>query len=865
MQRFWNRIKTLVLRRRREQELHDEIAAHLRMDARERIDSGTDPEEARRAARQDFGNLVLITEDTRAAWGWTTAEQWVQDVRYGLRNLRRSPTFTVVSVLTLALGIGATTAIFSLVNAALLRPLPYPAADRLVAVYSVNPSPTGGLWTVSPADFQDWRKESRSFENLAAYSGNGLSLWIDDKPETIAAARVTSNFFDTFGVPPFLGRGFESTDDLNSSGSLVLNHRLWQTRFGGDPAVIGKQVRMDGGSATIIGVMPPDFRFPDAAEAWNLMGGGEYGFRSTRYWQVVGRLRDGVSLEAAQAEMQSITGRLAELYSKDDKNWSVQTLPLNRALVRDVSRALWILMGAVGFVIVITCANVAGLTLVRSMSRGREVAVRLALGASGLRLARQLLVEGLLISFFGAVTGLLLAKWSVAGLFSLLPRTAWTPLMRFREVVQLDSRVLLFAVLVSAFTALILTLAPALGSLKRGLAQSVRLGLQSMQTYAEHRLYKFLVVGQFACAIVLLAGAGLLIQSFIRMLHVDHGYDPEGLVIMSFPQPAGNRAFFEEALERIKAVPGVESVAAMSFNRFGQLNFPFNREDRPLPNGDVLVRYSSITPDYFHVLRTRLLSGRGFDEHDSAQSAGVAIINEKLARDYFPGEDPVGRRIVLAYNRQRISRLIVGVAADVRQDAPGEPIKPEILVPWKQLPWLAATLVIRAGDTAGAQKLVQEAIWAVDRDVPPSNAETLDQVLSAEVATPRLFMILFGLFSIVALLLAGLGIYGLLAYIVSRRTNEMAIRVAVGAGSGNILRLVIGEGFRLSVIGIIAGLAGTIVLTRLMQSLLFEVSPTDPVTLIGVTFLLLIVAWGACYIPARRAANTDPITALRHE
>jgi putative ABC transport system permease protein len=868
MQRLWNRLKVLLRRTRLEQDLQDEIAAHLDLDTQERIDSGTDPAEAHREAHRDFGNVLRMAEDTRTTWGWTTAEQWLQDLRYGLRNLVNSPTFTIVSLLTLALGIGATTSIFSVVNAALLRPLPYPNPDRLVSVFSVNPAPGGGLWVVSPADFRDWREQSGSFENLAAFSGDGISLWISERPETIPSSRVTWNFFDTLEVRPLLGKGFERSDELKSTESLVLSHRLWQTRFGGDPAVIGRQVRTDRGSLTIVAVMPPQFRFPDNTEAWTTMGCcGEMTRRATRYWRTVARLRDGTSLQAAESEVQSIASRLAEVYPKDDKNWTVQVLPFKRALVRDVNQALWILMGAVGFVIVIACANVAGLTLVRSASRRREIGVRLALGANRWRVMRQLFIEGLLLSFFGTVIGLLLAKWSIVAFFDLLPRTIFTPLIRFREVVQLDSRVLMFAVGLSAFTAIILTLTPAWTSLKLALGESVRSGGNKTHMRGEHRIYKLLVVGQFACAIVLLAGAGLMIQSFIHMLNVEHGYQPDGMMIMSFPQPAANRpAFSEEALERIKAAPGVESVALMSANRFGELNFPFNREDRPFPNGDVLVRYSSVSADYFHVLKSRLVGGRGFEERDASPAPSVAVINERLARAYFPGEDPIGRKIVLAYNNQRVPHEIIGVMADVRQDAPGVPVWPEILVHWKQLPWLSGTLVIRAkGDPARVQKSVQEAIWSVDKNLPASTAETMEQVLGAEVATPRLYAILFGLFSAVAVMLAVLGIYGLQAYIVSRRTNEMAIRVAVGAHRRNITRLVIGDGVRLSLMGIAAGLVGTIVLTRLMRSLLFDVSPTDPATLFSVVLLLLCVAWAGCYIPARRAARTDPMAVLRHE
>lgn len=426
---------------------------------------------------------------------------------------------------------------------------------------------------------------------------------------------------------------------------------------------------------------------------------------------------------------------------------------------------------------------------------------------------------------------------------------------------------MLFAVLISALTAVVLTLVPVWDSLKLALADSVRSGGKKTATSREHRLYKSLVVCQFACALVLLAGAGLLIQSFIRMMNIDLGYDPRGLMIMSLPESTQDRSTItDQALERIKVVPGVQSAALMSLNRFGQLNNQFNREDKPFPDGDVMVRYSSVTPDYFRVLQSRLIAGRGFETRDSANAPGVAIINEKLAREYFQDEDPIGRRIVLAYNNQRIPREVIGVVSDIRQDAPGQPVRPEILVHWPQLPWLSGFLVIRAaGDPAKVQKLVQEAIWSVDKNLPASRAETLDEILSSQVATPRLYMILFGLFSTVAVVLAGLGIYGLLAYIVTSRTNETAIRVAIGAQQRNIVRLVIGEGLLLSIAGIVLGLVGTLALTRLMRSLLFEVSPTDLGTFCGVALLLLAVALAACYIPARRASKTDPAVALRHE
>ena len=862
------RLRALVFRNRMEQELQGEVDFHVEMMIRKNVARGMSADEARRQAAIKFGSPPAVLEGCRDERRVNVVYGLWNDVRYAFRQFRRSPGFMAVCIVSLACGIGANTAIFSIVNAALLRPLAFPQPDRLIAVYSVNAAPGGRLWPAAPADFRDWREQSRAIENLAAYASGSLSLRIGDRTEEYRASRVTANFFETFGVQPMLGRGFEPADDLSQTPNIVLSHRLWQSRFDGDPLIVGKQIQTASGALTVAGVMPPEFKFPSSPDLWTPIGCcGEIGRRAVRYWQTVGRLRDGQSVETAQAEFQAIARHLGELYPKDNSGWSAQVVPLDKAVVQDVRDPLWILMGAVVFVIVIACANVAGLILARSVSRRREIMTRLALGAHRWRIVRQLFVEGLLISLFGAVAGLLLARWSIGALFQLLPETAFTSLNRFREGVKLDDTVLLFTLAMSMLTAVVLTLTPVWDSLKAGLVESFRTAGPKTQTRREHGLYRLLVMGQFACAIVLLAGAGLLVQSFVRMLNVDYGYDPQGLAVMGLPQPDRNReTFVAQVLERIHALPGVESAAVMSNDLFGGLNFPFNIENQPFPTGDVMIRYSSVTPDYFKVLKSRLVAGRRFDARDSLNSPGVAIINESLSRQFFSDRDPIGRRIVLSYNNQRIPREIIGVTSDVRQDAPGEPIKPEILVPWAQLPWMSATLVFRAeGEPPRTQKLVQEAIWSVDKNLPPGRARTLEEIHSSQVATPRLYMILISLFSAMAMMLAAVGIYGLFASIVTRRSNEMAIRVTMGACRPSILWIVIGEGIRLSVAGIMLGLVGAIALARLMRSLLFEVSPTDPFTLGSGTLLLLAVALVACYIPARRAAKTDPMAALRHE
>jgi predicted permease len=562
------RLLALVFRTRMEQELQSEVEFHIEMMVRKNVARGMSVDEARRQAAIKFGSSPGILERCRDERRVNLVYGLWSDIRYAFRQFRRSPAFVAVCVVSLACGIGANTAIFSIVNAALLRPLAFPEPDRLVAVYSVNPAPRGGLSPVAPADYGDWRKQSRALENLAAYARGDESFRFGDRTEQFTTSRVTANFFETLGVQPMLGRGFEPADDLNPSTNIVLSHRLWQSRFGGDPSIVGKQIQTASGSATVVGVMRPEFKFPSSAELWTPIGCcGEISRRAVRYWQIVGRLRAGQSVETAQAEIQSIAQRLGELYPKDNLGWSAQVVPLDKAMVRDVSEALWILMGAVVFVIVIACANVAGLILARSVSRRREIITRLALGAHRWRIVRQLFVEGLLISLFGSVAGLVLARWSIGAFFQLLPETAFTSLNQFREAVKLDGTVLLFAVAISMLTAVVLTLTPVWDSLKAGLTESIRTAGPKTQTRREHRLYRLLVMGQFACAIVLLAGAGLLVQSFVRRLNVDYGYDPRGLTIMELPQPTRNReAFVAQVLERIQFAPGIESAAVISGN-----------------------------------------------------------------------------------------------------------------------------------------------------------------------------------------------------------------------------------------------------------------------------------------------------------
>ena len=793
-----------------------------------------------------------------------------QDLRYGMRMLRLRPGFTAVAVIALALGIGANTAIFSFVNALLLRPLPYPDPARLVAVESINPQQKeGGFGGVSPADFWDWKDQSQAFEQLAAYVGDGISFTDKEQPEVVSAARVSANFFQTFGVAPLLGRMFTPEEGLLSGPrAIVISYRLWQRRFGGDPAVIGKPIKTSTGTTIIAGVMPPDFRLPVYAEAWTPIArdSGEMQYRSSRYFLAVGRIKTGGSLAAAEAEMKAIANRLADAHPKENRNWTVKLTSLAEYQVRDTKRSLLILMGAVGLVLLIACSNVANLLLARAASRRKEMAIRLALGASRWQLLRQLLIESVLLALAGGACGLLLAVWGVEALIKLLPSA--NAAYKLPTEVHVDSAALLFTLLVSVLTGLVFGLVPGWQASKPVINQFLKEGGRGFESVPHQRTRSALVISEIALAMVLLIGAGLLMNSFIRMRRVDVGYEPRGLMKMPFGLPAQNKSLFlQQVLEKISSAPGIESAAVMSYWTFGGLNFPFNRADRPLPNGDMAGRYSAISPNYFRVLKTPLRAGREFNERDTSQSPGVAIINETLAKTYFAGEDPIGKQIVIAYLNQRLTREIVGIAADIKQDEPSSSTKPEILVPFEQLPWFGATLVVRtaSANPLNLEREVKRAILAVNKNQTISPAISVEQALFEQIAEPRLYTLLLGVFAALATLLAAVGIYGVMSYSVTQRTQEIGIRLALGAQASDVLKLVLKQGMLITLIGVVIGLAAAFALTRLMTSWLFGVSATDPATFMLIAALLTLVALLACYLPALRATKVDPMVALRYE
>jgi putative ABC transport system permease protein len=795
-----------------------------------------------------------------------------QDLRYGARALLKTPGFTLVAVITLGLGIGANTAIFSVVNAALLRRLPYDTT-RLVAVESFNPQKEKRAYGASPADFWDWREQNRTFEQLTMYSGGGIGLKESERIEVISGARVTVNFFATFGVQPMMGRAFDNEEGfVNGPRAVVLSHRLWQRRYGGDPQIVGRTLKTTDGAMTVIGVMPPDFKFPSYAQVWTAFARdtGEMKSRGSRYCQAVGRIRQGETIESAQAEMKAIAARLAASYPKDNQGRTIQITDWRESLSQDSRKALLVMMGAVGFVLLIACANVANLLLTRAATRRREMAIRLALGATRAKVLRQLLTESLLLSLIGGALGLLMAVWGVEALTRSLPELNFTlqSLSELRDEIRVDRVALLFTLAVSILTGLIFGLAPGWQAAKTELNESLKEGGRSGGGAGHRRTRHALVVAEIALALALLVGAGLLINSFARLLRVDPGYDPKGLMVMSLGFPAENKyAFAQQVMERIAATPGITSVALMSYPTLGGLNFQFNRESNPLPDGDVSVAYSAISPAYLRTLKTPLLTGREIDDRDLPNGRPVAIINETMARRYFAGENPIGRKIVINYLGQRLTREIVGVAGDVKQEEPSKPTNPEILVPFAQQPWFSGSLLVRTAhpDPLTVKNAAQQAIWSVRPETPESKAEPLTTTLAGHVAEPRLYALLLGVFAAIALTLAAVGIYSVTAYSVAQRTKEIGVRMALGAQTGAVLKLVVGQGMKLVASGVALGLAASFGLTRLMSNMLFGVNAVDPPTYVVITLFLTFIALLACLIPARRATKVDPMIALRCE
>jgi putative ABC transport system permease protein len=791
------------------------------------------------------------------------------DLRFAFRQLAKSPGFTLVAVLTLALGIGACTAIFSVVDRVLLRPLPYPESHQLVAVGETK-LPDYPEFSVSPGNYSSWCEQARSFASLAALRSDSYALTGRGEPARLNALRVTANYFATLRLPPQLGRNFLPAEDEPGHETVVLlSHGFWQRQFAGAPDVLGQTLQLNGHPFTIVGVLPPAFRDADVVTpcAFSAADRQQHG---GHYLGVLGRLRPGGSLAQADAELQQIAAQLAAQFPDTNRGWGVRTATLLDQTVGEVRPVLYALLGAVGFLLLIACANIANLLLARAASRNKELAIRASQGATPARLVRQLLTESVVLAALGGALGVLIAQWGVSALLALAPEN----LPRADEI-AVDGRALLFTGAIAILTGLIFGLAPALRAsrldLNRTLKETAR-GASGRRS----RLRSALVVAEIAIALVLLVGSGLLIRSFARLHAVDPGFEPRGAFALGldlsparYGDGARQTAFVDQVSAALAAIPGVQSVGAVQVMPFSGNDYvlDFYREDlpRPAPGQIANANYYAATPGYFAALGIRLVRGRFFDAHDRADSAPVAIIGETMARRHFAGTDPLGKRIHISNSPEKW-REIVGVVADTKHyGLDGEPIS-QMYEPFAQSPHSFLNLVVRApAATPGLAAAVRAAIQSVDASQPIYGFASLETQLGRSVARQRFAALLFAVFSGVALLLASIGIYGVMACTVSQRRDEIGIRLALGAQRGDVLRLVLAQGARLILLGLAAGLLGTLLLSRFLAALLFGVSPHDPATFAVIAALLGLVATAACLIPAHRATRIDPLEALRAE
>jgi len=810
----------------------------------------------------------------------------LQDLRFGIRMLARKPGFAAVAALTLALGIGANTAIFSVIDAVLLKPLPYKDTDRLVLVWEQNPERGWYRNIVSAANFLDWRKQNDVFTQMAAVDPQkAFNLTRTGKPEEVLGQLVTANLFSLLGVRPFLGRDFVPEEDRPGGPRVViLSYGLWERRYGHDPTLVGKQISLNNESYTVVGIMPADFYFPPF---WRQWAAGELWvpgldlsepLRTYHAYIAIARMKAGVSLQRAQSEMDTIARRI-EQQSPDDKGWGVGLVGLREQAVGGTRRPLMVLFGAVGFVLLIACANVANLMLARSAAREREVAIRTALGANRGRLIRHFLTESLLLALLGGTLGLLVAPWVISVLAAISGEWAldWWGGASLADV-RVNGAVLAFTMLVTLATGMIAGLAPALGGSAPDLNRSLKEGSRGAGEGAHrHRLRSVLVVSEFALALILLAGAGLMIRTLILLRRVDLGFNPHNVLTMTLPllgpryqEQRAQAEFFTALLERVKTLPGVQwASVSRGLPVEGWSGWGFVTEDNPSPpvNETPDGNYQVVGPDYFRAMGIPLREGRFFTPQDTQQSMRVVVVNEELAHAQWPGKDPVGRRLKVNLSGKPWL-TVIGVAGNVRTEWPMPEFRQEFYLPYTQYPWDLAPrdLVIRTAmnPTAVAAAIRREVV-ALDKDQPVSDIRTLEDVVGEAVGPQRFAMMLLGAFAALALVLASVGIYGVMAYSVSQRTHEIGVRMALGAPRGNVLGMVVGEALVLAMIGAGLGLAGAWGLTRLLSSLLYSVRSTDPLTFTLVPLVLVGVSAFASYIPARRATRVDPIVALRYE
>jgi len=808
----------------------------------------------------------------------------VQDARYGLRMLRRQPAFTAVAVLALALGIGANTAIFSVVNAVLLRPFPFREQERLVGVWEANEHMD--RVEVSPGNFADWRRHAGdTFEQLAVLNFWSANLAGDGSPERLQGFQVSPSLFPMLGVEPVLGRTFTAEEEQPGRDAVVvLSHGLWRRRFAGDPGVLNRTLNVNGRAYTVVGVMPPDFQIHRRAELWSPFAPDERTLanRLPHYLIVFGRLREGVSPEQARSAMAALAREMAGRHPDTNAGWSANVVPLREQAVGDVETPLLLLLGAVGFVLLIACANVANLSLARSASRTKEIAIRTALGAGRLRIVRQLLTESVLLALAGGGTGLLLAAWGIDLLVANLSPGAAFSLPR-AEQIGIDRGVLAFTLLVSLATGLVFGLAPALQATKADLGEGLKEGGRTSGAGAPgRRLRSALVVSEIALSVVLLVGAGLLVRSIVGLLRVNPGFDGEGVVTMrvtlpraKYDEDAKVTAFLDQLLGRLKALPGVEAAAATSQLPLGGSNasttFQIDGQPPLAPSEQPGAHSRVVSPDFFSALRIPVIEGRAFSEADDAAQPRAVVISQHVARKFFPEGGAVGRRIRSGGGEGQLY-TIVGVVGDVKHQGLTREPQATLYFTHKTDPGRSMVLTVRTADARLAESLapsMRREVLAVDPDQPVFDVRTAREAVEQSISLERSVAFLLSVFACVAVALAAVGIFGVMSYTVTQRTREIGVRMALGAEPRDILRLFLCHGFALALLGAGVGLAGALILMRVLGSLiaglLFGVTATDPLTYAGVALALVAVALAACYLPARRATKVDPMVALRYE
>ena len=874
--RFFRKIIFFFSRKRMERELAEEMRFHAQLKAEKNLGKGMDAVEAHYAVRRQLGNVTLQQEESRRIWGFPRLESVVHDLRYGARGLRNSPGFTFVALLTLALGIGATTAIFSIVYAVVLRPLPYKDSRRIVNISTVSSMFPEFTLGQSIPNLNDIKSRAKSLETISTYQRTSLALTGVGEPEQISVAAVSSNFLDVFGVHPMLGRAFLPGDEQEKNGNVVLlGYRLWQKRFGSEPQIVGKSINLDQTPYTVVGVLP------ESAGGFYLRGYGKADAivplvvppdkaknRTGWMYLAIAKLRPAVSIARAQAEMDAIAGALAREYPKDASEIKFPVETIQEATVGGDKRQLMILLAAVGFLLLIACANVSNLVLSRGLQRQREIAVRAALGASRTRVARQLLLESLLLAVTGGAAGLGLAVWGIQAFHALAP----VDFPRLDEL-RLEPHIAFFAFMISVLAAVVFGLAPAISASRSDLTSTMKENSATVST-RQPLLRSALVVTEVALALVLLTGSALMVQSMVRTLRVDPGLRTDHMVTAEvtlsstrYPSEDAQLLFTRKIFDALRAQPQLTAVALSNNSVLEHSTALMSFDPATLGSTDkeVNLEARSVSPGFFSAMGVPLIHGREFSDQDQKGSPDVVIINQSMAQRFFPQQDPVGRSIKFS-PQDKNSNQIIGIVADTRDIQLNAKPRPEIYFPILQASFDKVTIMVRSSlAPAAVSDLLRNALRSVDKDEPLREVRTMTEVIASSVADNRFRTWLLSAFAAAGLILTLIGIYGVISYSVAQRTHEMGIRIALGARPGNMLLMVLGHALQLAVAGAAIGIAGAFLLMRVLANQLYEIKPSDPVTLIGAAIGMLLVAAGASYLPARRATRVDPMIALRYE